>query len=744
MKRAQMIRWRWGIVAAALLLASIPCGADQFGDISVDPSAIYTGNTFHGYAEMRVMLGNRSPDRTHVVTLVFPNSSFGNPANSISRLSRTMTLAPGTRDMVSLFQPPLPVQGNNSIRVEVDGRPLGDVRAPNPNSHCNNYSRGGRAATVFISRSLDFDAVGRVFQVNHGAFTAAMAVGAPDATGTGYQPTTWMPDARRYGQTNWLELDYATAQTVDKITIRCTQPLVPTGFVELVGVAGTNVATFPISFGRSTSSRTSWTAELTFSPMGAPVKTVRLNFERTPPSNIAIDAVQISGPSGSQWASYARASSDNNASGVAYTRSGVNPDAVESLRAEAPVSEWSADWLAYTPFDAVVLDAADLSSMSPAALGAMGNYLQAGGNVVLSGQTAVPPAWHPSQTDDLRDGVEYDIGFGRCFAFKAENLSALDPKSVQTLRATVRDTARYWQSLPGDIAAANAALPIVANLKIPTRGIVIIMLLFIIIIGPVNIIYLSRRKRRTWMLWTIPAISFATTLLVFAYSLLREGITPDTRIVGLTLLDQSSHHAATIGGTAFYCPLTPSGGLHFDFETEATPLISAGNDRSGNRREVDWTQSQHFQRGWVSARVPAYFLLRKSETRRERIQVLHENGKWRIVNGLGTPIESLWFADADMNFFKAENVAAGQEAALVRSKLGSPLKLGPAVLLRDATFAAHTNAFVPNAGNYLQPSTYIAVLDGNPFVENGLGSASSPKRTRSSAVVFGILDVARP
>jgi len=34
------------------------------------------------------------------------------------------------------------------------------------------------------------------------------------------------------------------------------------------------------------------------------------------------------------------------------------------------------------------------------------------------------------------------------------------------------------------------------------------------------------------------------------------------------------------------------------------------------------------------------------------------------------------------------------------------------------------------------------VLDGNPFIENALGSAASAKRTKSSAVVFGILDPA--
>jgi hypothetical protein len=480
--------------------------------------------------------------------------------------------------------------------------------------------------------------------------------------------------------------------------------------------------------------------DFSFPRTSEPVKTVRLNFGKIPPYNIAIDAVQVFGPSGSAFASDARASSDNSASASAYAPGSMNADAVESLRAESPVSEWSENWLGYSPFDAIVLNAADLSSMSPAVLDAIGDYLHAGGNVVFSGKMDLPESWHPWRKQNLRDGIDYGIGFGRCFVFDSENLTAIDSKSVQTLRDTVRDSARYWQSLPGDSGAANAQMPVVENLKIPTRGIVIIMLAFIIVIGPVNIIYLNRRKRRTWMLWTIPAISLVTTLFVFAYSLLREGITPDTRIAGLTVLDQTSHRAATIGGTAFYCPLTPSGGLNFDYGTEAAALVQIGYG-SGTSREVDWTQSQHFSRGWVSARVPAYFHLRESETRRERVQVVNENGKLQVINGLGAPIKSLWVADADMNIFEADNVAAGQKAGIFPSKLSQQSgKSGPVGLWHEIGFAAPADSLKDGAGQFLMPNTYIAVLDGNPFIENALGAASSPKRTKSSSVVFGILE----
>jgi hypothetical protein len=732
-----------GMFSLGLLMSCWCARADDVGDVSADASAIYTGNTYHGYAEIRVDLQNRSHDRSHVVSLVYPNNSYGRYGNSISRLARTVKLAPESAETVSLLVPPLPSEGDGSIHVRVDDGHEGDIHAPNANDHCNYYSRDQQQATVFISRSLDDEAIEHLFHANHGAFTPDMAVGAPDATAAGQQATTWMPDTRRFMQTNWLELDYATPQTVSRISIYNTTSPGLNGFINLVGASGTNLATIPMASGKAVPGSAGWVIEYSCPVTASLVKTVRLNFVRAPAFNIGIDAVQISGPSGSQWAEDARASSDNSAA-AAYSGGGGSPgqDPVESLRSESPVSGWSETWLAYSPFDTVALNAADMSSMSPGVFDALGNYLNAGGDIVLFGTTTLPAAWHSWAQNKLNDGKDYRVGFGHCFLFEAEDPSTLDKESIQRLRGTVRESEAYWQALPQESSAAESALPVHSNTQVPVRGIVLIMLTFVIVIGPVNLIWLNRRKRRVWMLWTIPAISIMTTMLVFVYSLLREGVTPDKRIYGLTVLDQASHHAATLGGESFYCPLTPSDGLNFEYGTEATPLVEMGYGSSGGSREVDWSQSQHFARGWVSARVPAYFHVRKSETRRERVEVSNENGTLQIVNGLGAPIKSLWLADADMNFYEANNVAAGQKAALTSSKpSGAMGESGPEGLKRDLGYGV---GGAGNLGNnfrqYLQPNTYIAVLDGNPFIESALNSSSSPKHAKSVAVVFGILD----
>ena len=249
-----MAKWTFlksfGLTLAVLIVPRLLFATDKFGDISVEANAIYTGNTYHGYAEMRVVLENDSPGSAHAVTLVFPNNSYGGYANGINRVSRSVRLDAGAREVISLLLPPLPAQGDGSIRVEVDGHHEGEIHAPNGNLHCNSYNGRGQTATVFVSRNLDYDSVERLFQANSGAFTASKATGVPDVSGYGNQVNCWVPDTHSYGRTNWLELDYATPQKVDRLTVYNARS--PTRFPAssgLMGVSDTNMANVPMSSG---------------------------------------------------------------------------------------------------------------------------------------------------------------------------------------------------------------------------------------------------------------------------------------------------------------------------------------------------------------------------------------------------------------------------------------------------------------------------------------------------------------
>ncbi|HPU57537.1 MAG TPA: hypothetical protein PLH97_14855, partial [Verrucomicrobiota bacterium] len=394
-------------------------------------------------------------------------------------------------------------------------------------------------------------------------------------------------------------------------------------------------------------------------------------------------------------------------------------------------------------YDAIAVSASELRSARPAVLNALWHYVECGGVLFVLGPGEAPASWRRAGEAPLSNGRLLTAGFGKCFLLDAEQPGGIGAATAKAMMAALDDAAAMWRSLP-DENTANSFYPVVENAQIPVRGMVFIMLVFVIVIGPANLIYLSWTGRRTWLLWTIPAISVLATVMVFAYTTLREGITPDVRMEALTFLDQSTRRAASVGITAFYCPLTPSGGLFFSAETEATALVQGWNHQSDSSREVDWTRGQHFRRGWVTARVPAHFWLRKAETRRERIQLEMEGGKLIAVNGLGAPIQSLWLSDHDGRIYTATNVAAGQRTVLLPSS--AAVSTSKEVPLRAlASTALGYSPWEKAAGDVLSlltPGSYIAELEGNPFVENALGARSITSRSRIKSTVYGLLEPA--
>ena len=731
------------VVILSFLLFAVPAFADHFGDIDITAITLANGNTYHGYHEFRFLIENHSTKNGRKVTLLMPDRAYPS-GNSVSRLSRTVTVGADSRMLVPLWQPPLAMSGNNQIRVLIDDDEAGVMNMPDPSRHLTmasypgrygGYSGSGATETaILVSRSLNFDEMNHAFnaKTSAGDYSAQMATGAPDSSARSGVTTAWMPAPGAPGP-HWLEVDYSPPQTAQGVRVYFTSQI-PGGMeVSIRGVSGTNLYHTNLP-----SARTGrfGNIEVPFPQTTENVKTVRLEFGRTTGSfNISVDAVELMGASNSVWATSARASSEATGSFGPSMSSGTPTRTL--LRSELPIAEWSEAWLSYTPYDAVALTATDLRTLPPAAFSALWSYVECGGNVVVFGGTEMPEPWRAFAKTNFDQGEMRHIGFGRCFAFEDGQISALSSSNIKRLIEAVDSSGRIWESLPS-LDQANHDFPVVDNYHVPVHGTVFIMLLFVIAIGPVNLIVLSRMNRRTWLLWTIPAISFLTCLMVFAYSYIREGVTPDTRISGITLLDQANKRATTVGMTAFYCPLTPSQGLFFSSETEATPLVERVNYGRGTGHEVDWSQAQHFGRGWVSARVPAHFYLRKSETRRERLEIETQSGQTMVVNGLGATIKNLWLADGSSHVFMATNIPAGQKILLAASTqvLQKDEQLGPKGVLDGCGAAASITDGTP----FLRPNTYVAELDANPFIENGLGVKAQSARTKSHAVVYGTLE----
>lgn len=406
------------------------------------------------------------------------------------------------------------------------------------------------------------------------------------------------------------------------------------------------------------------------------------------------------------------------------------------------LSEWSTDWLGYSRYDGVVVTGSDMEKMPVTVRNAIFDYVQCGGTLLVLGDWQGSAEWKGNTAKDepfdVRSGP-FDAkakGFGLCIIDDSET-STWDNVKWSFLISSIwnKTSAPFMNNMT--VKVANTDFPVVSDLKIPAKGLLLLVILFAVAMGPANIYILSKMKRRIWLLWTVPVIAIFASVSVFAYATLAEGWAGVRKSETVTILDEQQHKAYTIGVCAFYSPLTPRRGLLFDYATEVTAVAVQQSFGGGRPRTLVLTDGQNFDSGWVRARVPAHFLVRKSETRRERVKLsIDEKGHISAVNGLGGDVKTLWYMDNDGMIFKAENIPAGSRASLSAS--GSQVKTSKNQNPRR--FFSENNwvrAFVNNDPmSFLSRNTYVAEVEDSLFLEQGLENV---KKDDSRSIVIGLL-----
>jgi hypothetical protein len=406
------------------------------------------------------------------------------------------------------------------------------------------------------------------------------------------------------------------------------------------------------------------------------------------------------------------------------------------VRAEKPVSAWSTNWLAYTCYDGIVVKADDMRDIQAQVSSALLQYLQCGGSLLVLGPWEPPGDWSAGKGQGGYFDLFY-VGFGVCAVSQSRDSTGWSVDKFKYLKEQVWSPSGTALTQKKNVSESNAWFPVIANLAMPVRGLFLLVLFFAIIIGPANLLVLSSRRRRIWMLWTVPFLSIIASLSVIFYALVAEGWRGHVRTQAITILDEASRRASTIAISAYYCPLMPRGGLHFDYETELTP-IAATEYREGNAKTIDWTSDQHLASGWIAARVPVHLLVRKNQLRRERVKITSDKGKIEALNGLGEDINQLWYCDGQGRIYGAEKIPAGAKTGL--EPKGMSISSPETDALRrvfSSSWLIGSDDIARQPMRYLRFNSYIAVLDGAPFVEQPL---KNPKTRNLKSVVIGILN----
>ena len=427
-------------------------------------------------------------------------------------------------------------------------------------------------------------------------------------------------------------------------------------------------------------------------------------------------------------------------------------------RGESDVDQWSGNWLAYTRFDAIVLTEAEMKSMPQTVWDAIRRFTETGGYLCVIGESWTPPdEWKKS-------GSEYEAILGTAFLLKTspddstgmikDIRKRLIERSAQWSAAMQSDTSysrRYgyyhYGSSPspgffGDPHSLSQKLSVSkSSVQVPVKLISVLIIVFAVLIGPVNVYILSLKNKRIWLLWTVPLISIIASSLVLGANFIQEGFVRYSSSATVTILDQRSEEAISFGVLGYYSTLTPPP-ARFDGCTEMIAVA--------NRLSQAYTLTtipggeQVLTSGWINPRIPSFFGIRKAESRKERLEFQWESAPPTVTNQLGVGIDELVVCAPDGKFYEARNTAAGQKAQLKeRSKPESPRSMTAEKMLADNFMQFANWDTVPETvrrgmPSLLTPGMYVISFDDarNPFIEKGLHDATQYKNTSTIVGYF--------
>jgi hypothetical protein len=202
--------------------------------------------------------------------------------------------------------------------------------------------------------------------------------------------------------------------------------------------------------------------------------------------------------------------------------------------------------------------------------------------------------------------------------------------------------------------------------SLPVVPILAFLAVFGLVAGPLNVMVLAGKGRRSRMFWTTPAISLAATGCLLALMFLRDGVggSGSRRVLGLLAPDQNalaiiqeqfSRTGVLLGSSFPIDTSTP------DWLEPLGPRDSQSEfvEADGRTRRGDWFRSRSDQAFLATAVRPS----------RARIEFVPgaDAAPPAVISSIEVPLERVFAIDEEGRYWSADDVGTGEKKPLVAS-----------------------------------------------------------------------------
>jgi len=221
-------------------------------------------------------------------------------------------------------------------------------------------------------------------------------------------------------------------------------------------------------------------------------------------------------------------------------------------------------------------------------------------------------------------------GLGRLVAMPSLASSAADPSESRRRLGDLEPLGYGPLPLP---FALSVPQPIPGLGDAPVRGFLTIIVLFAIVVGPLNFAVMRRRRRPLLALVTIPVLGFGTTLLLLGFGLVHDGFGIRGAVVSWSCLDQVRHEGVTVAASTLFAGSSPR---RFELGQDS---VVFGVRSSGSADRIDrWfldAATFTLDGGVLPSRTPTPLLAVQQGPERARLLVRVEGEALRLLDDGG-------------------------------------------------------------------------------------------------------------
>ncbi len=202
--------------------------------------------------------------------------------------------------------------------------------------------------------------------------------------------------------------------------------------------------------------------------------------------------------------------------------------------------------------------------------------------------------------------------------------------------------------------------------EVPTGAFIFILIIFIIIVGPANYLWVKRIQQLHLFLITTPIISFIFCIVLGTFGLLADGLSAHRSVIELTWLNHQQKQSCSFTSISWFSGLSP-GAIQISNDSEIRILDDEAYDEYSHNSKglsANWDTVQTVTGEWLLSRTHQQIQVSSPRTEERRLLLEHDGTQYHLKNGFDNTVTAFCWVDPSGNMWTANNVLSGQKSVL--------------------------------------------------------------------------------